>query len=375
MSTGNYDPTRRQFLEQMTLAAGVAGVGSLVAQNALGAEPAAAPTAAQTAAAAAAGPNLVAAPPPLRDVAGKVAFITGGSSGIGLGQARVFHEAGMKVVIGYIRDDQIGPALDAFKTGKDRVHAIKVNVIDRDAMTKAADEIEAKFGKIHLVSNNAGIGPLTPLSATEPKDFDQTVAVNLTGVYNGVHIFLPRIRKHGEGGHIVTTSSMSGILPTEGGGAGAYTCTKFATVGMMEILRSELDTAKANVGVSVYCPGLVNTNIFELAKNVSAAFAEPGAKAGPADAPVNETFIRQIIGNGMDPMEAGRIVLAGIRNNDMWILSHPEFGPGLKERSDALLGSIPNTKAPQTRLAQEITTMHNSLYLREQKKVSARRRG
>jgi NAD(P)-dependent dehydrogenase (short-subunit alcohol dehydrogenase family) len=359
----------------MTLAAGAAGMASLVAQNAVGAEPAApaAPTAAQTAAAAARGPNLVAAPPPLRYVAGKVAFITGGSSGIGLGQARVFHEAGMKVVIGYIRDDQVGPALEAFKTGKDRVHAIKVNVIDRVAMAAAADEIEAKFGKIHLISNNAGIGPLTPLSGTEPKDFDQTVAVNLTGVYNGVHIFLPRIRKHGEGGHIVTTSSMSGILPTEGGGAGVYTCTKFATVGMMEILRSELDTANANVGVSVYCPGLVNTNIFELAKNVSAAFTEPGAKAGPADAPANEAFIRQIIGNGMDPMEAGRIVLAGIRNNDMWILSHPEFGPGLKERSDALLASLPNTKAPPTRLAQEITTMHNSLYLREQKKLSARK--
>jgi NAD(P)-dependent dehydrogenase (short-subunit alcohol dehydrogenase family) len=366
---------RRQFLEQMTLAAGVAGVGSLVAQNAGSAEPAApaAPTAAQTAAAAARGPNLVAAPPPLREVAGKVAFITGGSSGIGLGQARVFHEAGMKVVIGYIRDDQIGPALDAFKTGKDRVHAIKVNVIDRVAMAAAADEIEAKFGKIHLISNNAGIGLLTPLSGTEPKDFDQTVAINLTGVYNGVHIFLPRIRKHGEGGHIVTTSSMSGILPTEGGGAGAYTCTKFASVGMMEILRSELDTANANVGVSVYCPGLVNTNIFELAKNVNAAFAEPGAKAVPADAPVNEAYVRQIIGNGMDPMEAGRIVLAGIRNNDMWILSHPEFGPGLKERSEALLGSIPNTKAPPNRLAQEITTMHNSLYLREQKKLNARK--
>jgi hypothetical protein len=75
----------------------------------------------------------------------------------------------------------------------------------------------------------------------------------------------------------------------------------------------------------------------------------------------------------MDPMEAGRIVLAGIQNNDMWILSHPEFGPGLKERSDALLGSIPNTKPPQTRLAQEVTTMHNSLYLREHKKLAARK--
>ena len=372
MSNENHDPARRQFLEQMTLAAGVAGVGGLVTLNVMAAQPAA-PTAEQTAAAATQASSVVVGPPPLRDVSGKVAFITGGSSGIGLGQARVFHEAGMKVVIGYIRDDQIGPALDQFKSGKDRIHAIKVNVIDRAAMTAAADEIEAKFGKIHLISNNAGIGPLTPLSGTEPKDFDQTVAVNLTGVYNGVHIFLPRLRKHGEGGHIVTTSSMSGILPTEGGGAGAYTCTKFATVGMMEILRSELETANANVGVSVYCPGLVNTNIFELAKNVSAAFSEPGTKAGPADAPVNEAFIRQIIGNGMDPIEAGQIVLAGIRNNDLFILSHPEFGPGIKERMDTLMASVPNTRAPETRLAQERTTMRNSLYTRELGKLAARR--
>jgi NAD(P)-dependent dehydrogenase (short-subunit alcohol dehydrogenase family) len=348
---------RRQFLGGVALAAGAAsligttsgGVASAQAANAAGAP----------------------APAPLKDVAGKVAFITGGSSGIGLGQAHVFHEGGMKVVIGYIRDDQVGPALDGFKTGKDRVHAIKVNVIDRAAMKAAADEIEARFGKIHLLSNNAGIGPLTALAATEPKDFDQTVAVNLTGVYNGVYEFLPRIRKHGEGGHIVTTSSMSGILPTEGGGAGAYTATKFASVGMMEILRSEMDAANARVGVSVYCPGLVATNIFELEKNVSAAFNEKG-KAGPADAPANEAMIRKIIGAGMDPLEAGRIVLAGIRNNDMFILSHPEFGPGLRERMDALLGSLPATTPPPARLAQEQNTMHNSLYLRERSKQRGR---
>jgi NAD(P)-dependent dehydrogenase (short-subunit alcohol dehydrogenase family) len=309
---------------------------------------------------------------PLQSVEGKVAFITGASSGIGLGQARVFHEAGMKVVIGYIRDDQIGPALESFKTGKDRVHAIKVNVIDRAAMKAAADEIESKFGKVHLLSNNAGIGPLTRLMQTEPKDFDQTVAVNLTGVFNGIHEFLPRIRKHGEGGHVVTTSSMSGILPTEGGGAGAYTATKFAVVGMMEVLRSELDAAKINVGASVYCPGLVATNIYELQQNVRASFDEKG-EVGPADAPANTARIRQIIGAGMSPIEAAQIVLAGIRSNDLFILSHPEFGPGLKERMDALLASVPNTLAPAERLAQEQVTMRNSLYMREHSKLLGRR--
>jgi hypothetical protein len=146
---------------------------------------------------------------------------------------------------------------------------------------------------------------------------------------------------------------------------------------MMETLRSEMDAGKANVGVSVYCPGLVSTNIFELEKNVSAAFSGGPAKAGPADAAVNEARIRSIIGRGMDPIEAGQIVLAGIRSNDVWILSHPEFEAGLRERSEALLASIPRgRKAPPERLATETTTMHNSLYVRERaKKLGPRRKG
>jgi NAD(P)-dependent dehydrogenase (short-subunit alcohol dehydrogenase family) len=352
---------RRTFLGGMTLA-GVTGLLATACSSEKTPPDAVAPSAAAPP-----------APAPMKDVEGKVAFITGGSSGIGLGQAHVFHEAGMKVVIGYIRDDQVGPALDGFRDGRDRVHAIKVNVVDRAAMKAAADEIEAKFGKIHLLSNNAGVGPLTALLATEPKDFDQTIAINLTGVYNGIHEFVPRIRKHGEGGHVITTSSMSGILPTEGGGAGAYTASKFAVTGMMEILRSELDAAKANIGASVYCPGLVATNIFELEKNLAAAFIEK-SKAAPADAEANTAFIRQIIGAGMDPVEAARIVLAGVRSNDLFILSHPEFGPGLQERMDALMAAVPATTAPEARMAQEQVTMHNSLYLRERDKLRSRRK-
>jgi NAD(P)-dependent dehydrogenase (short-subunit alcohol dehydrogenase family) len=348
---------RRTFLGGMAMAAGAA---SLLGSGCSGAKQQAAPAAS----------SAPPAPAPLQDVAGKVAFITGGSSGIGLGQAHVFHQAGMKVVIGYIRDDQIGPALDGFTEGKDRLHAIKVNVVDRAGMKAAADEIEAKFGRIHLISNNAGIGPLTKLLDTEPKDFDQTIAINLTGVYNGIHEFVPRIMKHGEGGHVVTTSSMSGILPTEGGGAGAYTASKFGITGMMEILRSELDAAGANIGASVYCPGLVATNIFELEKNLNAAFDQKSA--APAGTAANTEMIKQIIGAGMDPMEAARIVLAGIRNNDLFILSHPEFRDGLQERMDALLASVPHTEAPAERLAQEGVTMHNSLYLRELAKLKAR---
>jgi NAD(P)-dependent dehydrogenase (short-subunit alcohol dehydrogenase family) len=359
MSKKTTNEARRQFLGQMALA-GIASVGALDPRGANAQAPAAG--------------AIAAGPAPLKDVTGKVAFITGGSSGIGLGQARVFHEAGMKVVIGYIRDDQVGPALEQFKTDKDRVHAIKVNVTDRAAMRAAADEVEAHFGKIHLVSNNAGIGLLTSLSAVDYQDFDQTIAVNLVGVFNGVHEFLPRIRKHGEGGHIITTSSMSGILPTEGGGAGIYTTTKFAVVGMMEALRSEMDTVKANVGVSVYCPGLVSTNIFEVEQNLRASFNTGGAaKTEGPEAAAFATRMRGIIASGMSPLEAGRYVLNGIRNNDLFILSHPEFLEGLKERHAVIQASVAHGKAPVERTNMVKSTMRNSVYTRELAKLGKRR--
>ncbi|MFM1886089.1 MAG: hypothetical protein RL026_1246 [Pseudomonadota bacterium] len=362
------DLYRRQFMGGAALAAGAASAGLLGVRDAGAAQPAPATAAAGSAAAP--------FPAPLREVAGKVAFITGGSSGIGLGQAKVFFDAGMKVVIGYIRDDQAEEARTLFSSDPSRYHAIKVNVVDRAAMAAAADEIEARFGKIHLVSNNAGIGPLMPLSATSYEDFDRTVAINLTGVFNGVQVFLPRLRKHGEGGHVITTSSMSGLLPTEGGGAGVYTTTKFAVVGMMEALRAEMDAAKANIGVSVYCPGMVATNIFEFEKNMHAAF---GGKTPPPPAATgnaaNEAMIRGIIGTGMSPIEAGQIVLEGIRNNDLFVLSHPEFAQGLRERSEALLAAVPAGQAPEARVKAVAMTLRNSVYPRERDKQRSRRRG
>lgn len=304
-----------------------------------------------------------AAPAPLREVAGKVAFITGGSSGIGLGQARVFHEAGMKVVIGYIRDDQLESALAHFTSDPSRVHAIKVNVTDRAAMKAAADEIESRFGGIHLVSNNAGIAMLSPLAEVDHAAFDQVVSVNFTGVFNGVQEFLPRLRKHGEGGHIVTTSSMAGLLAL--GGGGVYAATKFAVVGMMEALRTELDDAGAGIGVSVFCPGPVNTNAHEISRNLNASFEQA---AIPKDVAANEAFIQALNPQAMDPLEAGRISLEGIRHNDMFILSHPEFARALHERHEAIEAAVPVNRDSG---GWDLTLP--SLYAAERDKLLARR--
>jgi NAD(P)-dependent dehydrogenase (short-subunit alcohol dehydrogenase family) len=195
----------------------------------------------------------------MENVEGTVAFITGGASGIGLGMAKVFSSAGMKVVIADIRQDHLDQAMSSFERAGDMIHPIKLDVTDRDAMENAAQETLQTFGKVHVLCNNAGVNLFGPIQQATYEDWDWVLSVNLGGVINGVQTFLPRIRSHGEGGHIVNTASMSGIYVS--GGVGVYTTSKFAVVGLSEALC--LDLQPDNIGVSVLCPGFVNSKIYD----------------------------------------------------------------------------------------------------------------
>ena len=157
----------------------------------------------------------------MKDVEGKVAFITGGASGIGLGMAKVFAGAGMKVVIADIRQDHLNEAMAHFSNTNLRVHPIKLDVTDRAAMAAAADEAERVYGNVHVVCNNAGINLFAPMDECTYEDWDWVIGVNLGGVINGVRTFVPRIKAHGEGGQIVNTASMASFIT--GPGAGIYT--------------------------------------------------------------------------------------------------------------------------------------------------------
>src|SRR6185312_4744038 len=227
-------------------------------------------------AAAADAPDVGAAQPPqITDVKGKVAYITGGSSGIGLGIARVFHEAGMKVVIGYLDDLHIGDALKQFPEKDPRIHAIKHDVMDRDGWERTADEIEKKFGAMHVLVNNAGVGLQAPASTGTLKDWEWGLGVNLWGPIYGVHTYVPRMLASKQGAQIVTTTSTSGILP--GSGAGIYTVSKIAAVGLMEELRLEL--RNTNIGTSCFVPGLTATNIGQSESYRPAALKNDGPPA------------------------------------------------------------------------------------------------
>jgi NAD(P)-dependent dehydrogenase (short-subunit alcohol dehydrogenase family) len=300
-------------------------------------------------------------------VDGAVAFITGGASGMGLGMAQVFSGAGMRVVIADIRQDAIDGALRLFPAGNPGVFGVRLDVSDRAAYVRAADAAEAKFGKIHVLVNNAGIGIVGSLLTATYADWDWGLAVNLGGVINGIQTIMPRIRRHGEPGHIVTTSSMSGIFAA--GVAGIYTTAKYAVVGLMESLRPELEPH--SIGVSAFCPGLVNTNIGEVDKLRPAEFRDSTYGAGAAD---RAAFMREkIFPHGMSPIEIGERVLEGIRRNDLWILTHSEYREGARQRFDAILASFPADTAPPERVTAEAMVVRNPLFAAERERRLAQR--
>jgi NAD(P)-dependent dehydrogenase (short-subunit alcohol dehydrogenase family) len=328
---------RRQVLGGLTVAAGAAGLAGGVVRNADAAD--------ATAATSGYGPSQA---PTIIDIKDQVVYVTGASSGIGLGIARVLHEAGAKVVLGYIDDRQVADALLLFPANDARVHAIKHDVMDRDGWERTADEIERKFGVVNILVNNAGVGLQAPASAGTFKDWEWGLGVNLWGPICGVHTFVPRMLAGKKGSQIVTTTSTSGILP--GSGAGIYTVSKIAAVGLMEELRHEL--RETNIGTSAFIPGLTATNIGRSEDYRPAALKNDPPPAGAATAPP-----RPAAGAGRpaqrpaiaaspawtrpeDPLVVGRFVLDGILRNDLFIVLQPEYRVGVEARCNALLDSM-----------------------------------
>jgi NAD(P)-dependent dehydrogenase (short-subunit alcohol dehydrogenase family) len=293
----------------------------------------------------------VSQPPPLRDVQGKTAYITASSDGIGLGIARAFSKAGMNVVIGYRNEKRLAEALPLF--AKDApVFPVKHDVVGHDGWVQLLAAVKAKYGKLHVVVNNAGIKTFAKASESSAEVWQQSIDVNFGAIYHSVNVILPHMKEHNEGGQFITTASMSGLLPAVT--AGIYTSTKFAAVAIMEALRIELEGT--NIGTSAFCPGGVSTDN-----------QPPGSRPPPPPGPDGRprpTFAFPP-GSTMDPLEAGERVLNGMRNNDLFILSHPEFRAGMEERFNSILLSCPDEAFPAARLPIETRTRHTGIYPRE----------
>ena len=277
----------------------------------------------------------------------KVAFVTGGASGIGLGIVRRLLAQGCKVVIADLREDHIDAAmkeLEERQYGRD-VHAIQLDVTDRAAMAAAADETERAFGKVHVLVNNAGVGIEGPLKEATYDDWDFGLGVNLGGVINGVQTFLPRILKHKEGGHIVSTASLAALVAMPSF-LTMYVTGKAAVVAFMEAIRGEL--AADNIGVSVLCPGPIKSNIHQLAQNRPARFGtSDGFKAAAA-----ELGEREVSDLWMEPDQVGDMVVKAILNNELYIITHGEWRDAVKARFEAMLAAMPTSEPRSRRLAE-----------------------
>src|SRR6201996_749427 len=272
---------------------------------------------------------------PMQDLNGKIAFISGGSSGIGLGLVKVLAAAGMKVAFTYRQPRHRDATLEYFRhLPVQRVHAIALDVTDRAAFVTAADEAERILGgPVQVLINNAGVGVHGLMEHATYADWDWVMGVNVGGVINGLMTFLPRMLASGLPGHIVNVSSIGGIAAL--GSGGLYATSKFAVVGLTEALRTDL--VGRPIGVSVYCPGPVKSNIGDSARSRPAELAESGyAAPGREQGAPPPEFMQ----HAMDAVTAAGYVLEGIRRNRLFIISHPEFREVLAARSKLLLDSI-----------------------------------
>jgi NAD(P)-dependent dehydrogenase (short-subunit alcohol dehydrogenase family) len=259
----------------------------------------------------------------LPDLAGKVAVVTGGASGIGKGIAAQLVAEGARVVIADIQRDAMEAA--AAEIG---AAGVLTDVSDPASVDALAAAVLDRYGAVHVICNNAGIGPLAPVADLTLDDWRWMIGVNLWGVIHGVHTFLPILKQNRDGGHIVNTASMAGLVA--GPRLGAYAAAKYGVVGLSEVLAAELAADNSRVGVSVLCPGTVHTNIGTSSRNRPADLPDAGFKDIDIELEDNPRY------RWIYPADAGAVVVRAIKRGDLYALTHPDWYPMVATRHEAI---------------------------------------
>jgi NAD(P)-dependent dehydrogenase (short-subunit alcohol dehydrogenase family) len=265
---------------------------------------------------------------------GRTAVITGAASGIGLGLAIRFAEAGMKVVMADIEKEPLEVAAEGLRAQGSEVLAVPTDVSDGDQVDALAAEAVDRFGPVHVLCNNAGVGNSKTIATLTSADWSWVLGVNLWGVIHGLRAFLPGMLAHGETGHVVNTSSMAGLFaaPT----MGPYCASKFAVVAISETLQQEMAMSASLIGVSVLCPGVVSTRIHQAERN------RPGRQSDIVYDPASRFGIDPAgnagaVGNPLDPMAVAEQVHGAIMEGRFYIITHPDWLGGVSTRMTAIL--------------------------------------
>jgi NAD(P)-dependent dehydrogenase (short-subunit alcohol dehydrogenase family) len=258
----------------------------------------------------------------MRDLSGRTAFVTGGASGIGLALGRAFADAGMKVMLADVEAGALEAAVTSLRDVTPDVRGIACDVADPESVAAAAQATCDAFGHVHVVCNNAGVAAPGGIEDISLDNWRWVIDVNLLGVLHGIRSFLPHIRAHGEGGHIVNTASMAGMI---GGGLGfsPYTATKFAVVGMSEGLSAQLKPH--GIGVSVLCPHFVRTGIASSGRNRPKQYGPPQTYDPASRSALMAAEITESVEAGVDPADVAARVLSAIHNDELYVFTHPHM--------------------------------------------------
>jgi NAD(P)-dependent dehydrogenase (short-subunit alcohol dehydrogenase family) len=271
------------------------------------------------------------------ELKGKTAIVTGAGSGIGLGIAKALAGAGMNLVLADMQPDRLTAARLEIEALGVKAIGVAVDVSDPESVAAAGRAAEQAFGKLHVAVNNAGVAMHgTPIEQVTADEWNWVIGVNVMGVINGIRSFVPMIRRHGEGGHVVNTASISGFFIRGGRNQGAYSMTKYAVVALSEALEQEV--AEAGIGVSVLCPGAVATHIFE------SAATRPERFGGPYARPQQEAM-RGAMGQSLPPDAVGQRVLQAIRDREFYVLTHAGERAAVKARHDRIEAAFDRAEA------------------------------
>ena len=284
----------------------------------------------------------------METLTGKTAFVTGGASGIGFAMAQAFLNEGMNVVIADVDEEALGQAAQRLEGSNARVVAKVLDVTNREQYAAVADEVEAELGSVHVVCNNAGVYRGGSMDAVTFEDWDWIMGVNVGGVINGVQTWINRIKAHGEGGHIVNTASMAGMITSPG--LGVYNTSKFAVVGMSEGLRGDLEPH--DIGVSVLCPGMVRTQILDSERTRPDSLA-PNDAAAEAAADEQSQVMHMAMNAGIDAQDVAEMVVNGVRHNLMYLFPHPELKGSVEERVAAILDAFGEADPERVKAQEE----------------------
>jgi NAD(P)-dependent dehydrogenase (short-subunit alcohol dehydrogenase family) len=300
----------------------------------------------------------------MQEFAGKVAFITGGASGVGLGQAKVFAKAGARVVLADVRADALEKAVTSLREAGAQAHGVHLDVTDRAAFARAADEAERVFGTVQLLFNTAGVSMFGPLERSTYEDYDWIMGVNFGGVVNGIQTFVPRMIAFGRGGYVVNTASIAGLIAA--GPSGIYSASKFAVVGLSQALRGALD--QHDIGVSVVCPGNVSTNIAESCSTRPEHLSNTGYHI---DESIVEAF-RHIHSAGMDPVTLAEHVMEAMTRNQLFVIPYPEMRKRVADHFESVLSAFPPMESDVVGVAKRQAAMVR--FVTERQAIEARRK-